>query len=68
MTDLCDFLLVWIKRMCEDTETHTISAEVYDRAVFCIGTAVPLGLYFFVLFCLVIAVICIYKFVGGRRH
>lgn len=67
MTDLCDYLLVWVKRMCEDTETHQISAEVYDRAVFCIGTFVPLALFTFVLFCMVVAVLCVYKFVGGRR-
>lgn len=68
MSDLCDYLLVWIKLQCENTETHKISAEVYDRAVFCIGTFVPLAVFGFVLFCMVIAVLCVYKFVGGRRH
>lgn len=67
MTELCDFLLVWIKAQCE-AEEHLISPEVYDRAVFCIGTFVPLLLYIFVLFCLGLAAVCIYKFIGGRRH
>lgn len=67
MSDLCDYLLVWIKTQCENTEGHQISAEVYDRAVFCIGTFVPLLLYSFVIFCMVIAVICVYKFIAGKR-
>lgn len=67
MTDLCDYLLVWIKLQCEQNSAHEISSEVYDRAVFCIGTVVPLSIFLFVLFCMVIAVICVYKFICGRR-
>lgn len=67
MSDLCDYLLVWIKLQCENTSTHEISSEVYDRAVFCIGTFVPLALYSFVLFCMVLAALSVYKFIGGRR-
>ena len=67
MSDLCDYLLVWIKLQCEDTTTHEISAEVYDRAVFCIGTVVPLALYLFVLFCMFLAALSVYKFIGGKR-
>lgn len=63
MTDLCDYLLTWIKIQCEDTTTHQISAEVYDRAVFVIGTAVPLLMFIFVLFCMVIAVLGVYRFI-----
>lgn len=63
MTDLCDYLLTWIKIQCEDTTTHQISAEVYDRAVFVIGTAVPLFMFIFVLFCMVIAVLGVYRFI-----
>lgn len=67
MTDLCDYLLVWIKLQCENTENHQISAEVYDRAVFCIGTVVPLSIFIFVLFCMVIAVLGVYRFIVRRR-
>lgn len=67
MTDLCDYLLVWIKMQWEDTTTHEISAEVYDRAVFVIGTAVPLLLFMFVLFCMVIAVLGVYRFIVRQR-
>lgn len=63
MTDLCDYLLTWIKIQCEDSTTHQISAEVYDRAVFVIGTAVPLLMFIFVLFCMVIAVLGVYRFI-----
>lgn len=67
MSELCDFLLVWIKGMCE-SEEYTISPEVFDRAVSVIGTLVPLGMYFFVLFCLALAVVSIFKFIGGKRR
>lgn len=70
MTDLCDFMLVWFLRMYEDAKTagHPMSAEVYDRAVFVIGTAVPLMIFAFVLFCAALAALCVYKFIGGRRR
>lgn len=67
MTDLCDFLLVWFMRMYTEGEVQ-MSTEVYDRAVFCIGVAVPLMIFAFVLFCCVLAALCVYKFIGGRRH
>lgn len=70
MTDLCDYLLVWFMRMYEESGEagHQMSAEVYDRAVFVIGTAVPLMIFAFVLFCMVLAALCVYKFIGGRRN
>ena len=54
MTDLCDYLLVWLKLQCESQEV-AISPEVYDRAVFCIGTFVPLAIFTTVLICFIIA-------------
>lgn len=67
MTELCDYLLVWTKRMIEESEGHEFSSEVYDRAVSVIGIAVPLGLYFLCLFMIALAGLCLYKFIGGRR-
>lgn len=67
MTDLCDYLLVWTKRMVEESGSHEFSPEVYDRAVSVIGIAVPLGLYFLCLFCIALAALCLYKAIGGRR-
>lgn len=66
MTDLCDYLLVWLKLQCESQEV-AISPEVYDRAVFCIGTFVPLAIFTTVLICFIIAAMAVYKFIGGRR-
>lgn len=68
MTDLCDYLLVWTKRMIEESDGHELSPEVYDRAVSVIGIAVPLGLYFLCLFLIVLAALAMFKAIGGRRH
>lgn len=67
MSDLALYFLEVTKILMENSEEHEFSPEVWDRAVSVIGIVVPLSLYLFVLFCMVIAVLCVYKFIGGKR-
>lgn len=67
MSDLALYFLEVTKILMENSEEHEFSPEVWDRAVSVIGIVVPLSLYMFVLFCMVIAVLCVYKFIGGKR-
>lgn len=67
MSDLALYFLEVTKILMENSEEHEFSPEVWDRAVSVIGIIVPLSLYLFVLFCMVIAVLCVYKFIGGKR-
>lgn len=67
MSDLALYLLEITKILMENSEDHEFSPEVWDRAVSVIGVAVPLGLYFLVLFCIALAALSLYNLLGGRR-
>ena len=67
MSDLALYFLEITKILMEHSEEHEFSPEVWDRAVSVIGVAVPLGLYFLVLFCIALAALSLYNLLGGRR-
>lgn len=67
MSDLALYFLEITKLLMENSENHDFSPEVYDRAVSVIGIAVPLGIFFFVLFCCCLAALALFKLIGGRR-